>query len=159
MSVDIIKELKNGLMVLVLIQLGVVFFPHATLIYIPKRIYEYFKPDFETALVNEYIRPIIGLRLCQKCSILRYCPKRYRIRHFDNPIQLEASGSKGCWLCHSVHLAFLQSQADRETPPALDFPEQLPSQALLLWFAERTETGSGFLDHLRGKSMATSQQL
>jgi hypothetical protein len=105
-------------------------------------------------LINGYIRPIIGLRLCWRCRLLRYTPPGCRKRHFDNAAQLKVSGSKGCWLCHAVNEQLLQSQADFENPPKHHRPDDLRTHHLLLWFAERTETSSGFLDPFRGKSMS-----
>ncbi|CAI9634131.1 unnamed protein product [Alternaria burnsii] len=74
------------------------------------------------------------------------------MQHFDNAAQLKVSGSKGCWLCHAVNEQFRQSQAEFENPPKHHRPDDLRTHHLLLWFAERTETSSGFLDQLRGKS-------
>jgi hypothetical protein len=160
MSPGLFRDIRTGLTVVVAIQLGAILFPPACcsliLILFGKLIrvlHKYFKPDYETALVGEYIRPIIGLRLCWKCTMLRYWPKGYRKRHYDDPGQLKTSASKGCWLCHSVHEQFLQSKADFENPPRHHRPDDLRTHHLLLWFAERTETSSGFLDQLRGKSM------
>jgi hypothetical protein len=115
-------------------------------------LYIFFKPDYETALLKGYIRPIIGLRLCWRCTMLRYWPRDHRKRHFDDAARMKASGLQGCWLCKSVYEQLLQSQADFENPPRHHRPDELRTNRLLLWFAERTITSSGFLDHLRGTS-------
>jgi hypothetical protein len=160
-SNGLIKHIRTGLTILLAIQSGAILFPYACLlafIYVIrglyKRLYRYFSLDFETALKNGYTRPIIGLRLCWRCQLLRYTPQDRRMQHFDNAAQLKVSGSKGCWLCHAVNEQFRQSQADFENPPKHHRPDDLRTHHLLLWFAERTETSSGFLDHLRGKSMS-----
>jgi hypothetical protein len=154
-------HIRTGLTTLLAIQSGAILFPYACLlafIYVIhglyKRLYRYFSLDFETALKNGYTRPIIGLRLCWRCQLLRYTPQDRRMQHFDNAAQLKVSGSKGCWLCHAVNEQFRQSQADFENPPKHHRPDDLRTHHLLLWFAERTETSSGFLDQLRGKSMS-----
>jgi hypothetical protein len=154
-------HIGTGLTTLLAIQLGAILFPYACLlafIYVIhglyKRLYRYFSLDFETALKNGCTRPIIGLRLCWRCQLLRYTPQDRRMQHFDNAAQLKVSGSKGCWLCHAVNEQFRQSQADFENPPKHHRPDDLRTHHLLLWFAERTETSSGFLDQLRGKSMS-----
>lgn len=166
MEPNLLKDLRTALAVLLAVQLGVIFFPYACCYAIHvlgaeffQFLHNYFKPDYETALLEGYTRPIIGLVLCEKCTALRSWPKGSRMRHFDDLTELEASGTKGCWLCRSIRMGISQSEADRENPLALDRPEQvLPSHPLLSWFAERTETGDGFLDHLRGKSTARRLQ-
>ena len=144
------------------IQLGIIFLPcrlcYSIVRVIHCLIIEFFMPDYEEAFLYNYTRPIIGLVLCEKCTALRSWPKGSRMRHFDDLADLEEEGTKGCWLCRAICMEFSQSQADRENPPALDRPEQLPSHSLLLWFAERTETGDGFLDHLRGKNTASTSR-
>lgn len=167
-SNGLIKHVSTGLTILLAIQLGAILFPYVCLLafrYVARglyacihdlytRLYRYFSPDFETALKNGYTRPIIGLRLCWRCLRLRYTPQDCRMQHFDNAAQLKVSGSKGCWLCHAVNEQFRQSQAEFENPPKHHRPDDLRTHHLLLWFAERTETSSGFLDQLRGKSMS-----
>jgi hypothetical protein len=160
-------HIRTGLTTLLAIQLGAILFPYACLLAFPyvvhrlnayiHSLYKYFSPDFETALKNGYTRPIIGLRLCRRCQLLRYTPQDRRVQHIDNAAQLKVSGSEGCWLCHAVNEQFRQSQADFENPPKHHRPDDLRTHHLLLWFAERTETSSGFLDHLRGKSMSPAQ--
>lgn len=154
-----IKHAFNILRLICIFNFGAIIFPFALLIacytFIVYCIHKYFKPDYETALVGGYKRPIIGLRLCRKCRTLRYWPFSSRMSHYDNVEQLQASAQTGCWLCRSVHEELLQSIADRNNPPDLFWPDDLPLHRLLLWFAERTQTSSGFLDPLRGKCTPT----
>jgi hypothetical protein len=155
-SFNVFKDLRAALTVLLAVQLGAILFPHACcaglLVFSGKYLYKFFKPDYETALLKGYIRPIIGLRLCWRCTMLRYWPRNHRKRHFDDAARMKASGLQGCWLCKSVYEQLLQSQADFENPPRHHRPDELRTNHLLLWFAERTITSSGFLDHLRGTS-------
>jgi hypothetical protein len=148
----------KALKVIVVAQLAVILAPHALLAaflyHLTHIIYSYFKPDYETALIKRYKRPIIGLRLCRKCIALRYSASGRRVQHYDDIKSLNASASGPCWLCRTIRDQFLDSLKHRETPPEVDFPDQLPPQSLLMWFAERTETNSGYLNHLRGQSMA-----
>jgi hypothetical protein len=151
------NTLQTIFTILLTVQLGAILFSHgavsASCFFVFDCIYKFLTPDYETALIKGYLRPIIGLHLCRKCRILRYWPKKYKKQHYDDIIQLAESGSKGCWLCCSIHEQLLQSQVDRDDPPVFDWPDDLPRHRLLLWFAERTETSSGYLDQLRGKSM------
>lgn len=114
-------------------------------------IYAYFKPDYATALINGYQRPIIGLHLCLKCNILRRWPTSRRIRHHDDLKSLEASATGHCWLCRTIYEELMVTNQHRDDPPEVTWPEELDCPKLIMWFAERTETKSGFLDSMRGK--------
>lgn len=114
-------------------------------------IYTYFKPDYTTALINGYKRPIIGLHLCLKCSILRRWPASRRMRHHDDLKSLETSAAGCCWLCRAIYAELIASHQHRDDPPEVTWPEELERPKLILWFAERTETKSGFLDSMRGR--------
>jgi hypothetical protein len=122
------------------------------LVFFPIRnTYVYFKPDYTTALINGYKRPIIGLHLCSKCSILRRWPAGRRMRHHDDLKSLEASAAGHCWLCRVIYAELMTTTQHRDDPPEVTWPEELDRPKLILWFAERTETRSGFLDSMRGK--------
>ncbi len=118
-------------------------------------IISYFTPDYETALIGRYKRPVIGLRLCMRCKAIKYSRSSIRIQHYDDFHSLEASADRGCWLCQAIQKQLLESIEHRDKPPALESLEDLPIPRLLMWFAERTETRSGFLNNLRGKSMGS----
>jgi hypothetical protein len=117
--------------------------------------YRFFNPDYTTALVNGYKRPIIGLRLCTRCHVLRYTPSSRRLRHHDDVQSLEKCATGSCWLYQRVHVEWQASIGlrDGQTSSLLDWHGPRPDSNILLWFAERTETKCGFLDHLRGTSM------
>jgi hypothetical protein len=145
------------------VQLGATLFSYllfyCIFVYCPRRLYKYFKPDYEEAFLYGYTRPIIGLELCERCTNLRCWSRGHRMRHVDDLTQLQASASKGCWLCCRVHSAFSQSQVDRANRPGPDTDEYPRPQPFLQWFAGRTETGNGFLDPLRPEKSILLNQL
>jgi hypothetical protein len=114
-------------------------------------IYTYFKPDYATALINGFKRPIIGLHLCSKCNTLRRWPSSLRVRHYDDLKSLEASAAGDCWLCRVICAELRATIQHRDDPPDVTWREDIDHPKLILWFAERTETKSGFLDSMRGK--------
>jgi hypothetical protein len=122
------------------------------------RTVKFFKPDYETAIIEGYKRPVIGLILCRKCWVLRYWSASSQMPHHDDLESLKASASGACWLCKMVYRQLLSLWEDLENPPIMELP-YVPgrkSHRLVIWFAERTRTRSGFLDDLRGKSISVS---
>ncbi len=119
---------------------------------------DYFQPDFEHAIKSALKRPIRRLNLCTACNKLRYWPAESRMRHYDDFNHLKAAASAGldsssskCWLCQTIYDEFFEYMGDRTHSRAGQWDAHVEKpHSLLLWFAERTETGDGFLDHLRG---------
>jgi hypothetical protein len=135
-------------------QLAVILAPSTlfgALVFFIQSVYTYFKPDYTTALINGYKRPILGLHLCLKCSTLRRWPESRRMQHHDDLKSLEASAAGNCWLCRVIYAELMASLQHRDDPPEISWPDDLAHPKLILWFAERTETKSGFLDNMRGQ--------
>ncbi|KAH8647038.1 heterokaryon incompatibility protein-domain-containing protein [Tricladium varicosporioides] len=130
--------------------------PYAASVYLTmiilSTIIKYFTPDYETAMIKGYKRPVIGLSLCWRCKALKYRPRKSKIRHYDDYKTLEHSGSRGCWVCKTICDQFLLSKQHRESPPVLDNPGDLNVPRLLIWFARHTEIKEGYLDQLKEKS-------
>jgi hypothetical protein len=116
-------------------------------------IINYFTPDYETAIIEGYKRPVIGLSLCSRCKALKYRPRNFKIRHYDDYKTLEHSGSRGCWVCKTICDQLLLSKQHRDSPPVVEDPGDLNVPHLLIWFARHTEIKEGYLDHLKEKSM------
>jgi hypothetical protein len=113
----------------------------------------YFTPDYETAIIKGYKRPVIGLSLCSRCKALKYRFWNSKIRHYDYYENLEQSGSRGCWLCKTICDQLLLSKQHRDSPPVVENPGDLKVPHLLIWFARHTETKEGYLDHLKEEGM------
>ncbi|KAE9363177.1 HET-domain-containing protein [Stipitochalara longipes BDJ] len=114
-------------------------------------LYNYFVPDFEESLIKGYKRPVIGLKLCWRCKVLKY---RFwgKATHYPDYLRLRSSAAKGCWLCQSVERQWAIALHDHSQPPVLaELSElRLKTPHLLLWFVDNTVTASGYLDALRG---------
>jgi hypothetical protein len=61
----------------------------------------YLSPDFETAILEGYRRPVIDLKLCRYCRALKRNPRGI-VTHHGNMEALMASSLEGCWLCQVV---------------------------------------------------------
>jgi hypothetical protein len=116
-------------------------------------IISYFTPDYETAIIEGYKRPVIGLSLCSRCKALKYRPRNVKIRHYDDYKTLENSGARGCWVCKRICDQILLSKRHHESPPVLQVPGDLRGPRLLLWFARHTKIKEGYLDHLKENGM------
>jgi len=139
-----------------IVQFAAIILPHAPVAFFHglfwKLVYEYFNPNYTTALINGYKKPIIGLDLCSHCTKLRRWLKGCRMWHHGDLEHLKASAWSGCRLCQTVNTEFLQSIIYHDKPPPLAMFEDPSSHQVSMWFAEHTNTRSGFLDHLRSKS-------
>lgn len=135
------------------LQSALFYIPYLFAGFVTYRFYKFFDPHYETAIVERYKRPIIGLRLCTRCTNLRRWPAKRRMRHHQDIRSLEQSALDQCWLCQAVWKELLESIKDRDDPPVLDWPNDIAQHRLLMWFADRVETGTGFLNMFRGKSM------
>jgi hypothetical protein len=140
------------------LQLCAICLPHAFCTFLLYKVFSYFRPEYETAIIKGYKRPVIGLVLCRKCWVLRYWPASSPVPHHNDLASLEASASGTCWLCKTVYKQLLSVLRDLEDPPVLNLPDvtRRESHRLVFWFAERTRTRSGFLDDFRGKSITPS---
>jgi hypothetical protein len=115
-------------------------------------IIRYLSPDFETSLVKGYKRPVIGLKLCWRCKVLKY--KLWgRATHYHNYTSLRASASNGCWCCQVITEQLATAMEDNAHRPALHHPSDLKTPRLLMWFADNTRTKSGYLDSFQGLGM------
>jgi hypothetical protein len=72
-------------------------------------------------------------------------PKK-RIQHHDDYTALTDSAAAGCWCCGAVAAQFDVALQDAETPPTIHVSSDLKVPRLLMWFAERTWTKTGYLD-------------
>jgi hypothetical protein len=125
-----------------------------------QEIYEYFHPDFATAVTQHYRRPVLHLKLCKRCRKLKNSSGRHLIRHHPDLKSLSLSAASGCWVCQRVWKEYGELIEEHENPRVPDFgsiPEdfkftQLNSLRFLLWFRKEVSIETGYLDNVDGKS-------
>lgn len=106
--------------------------------------------DFRKAAASRWARPLIDLPLCAKCRLVRSASWTKPIQHYDKFSSLEASASRGCWLCGEIERMVVSLDGHRF--PRLGNPVDIQVPGLLMWFSRHSKTTSGYLDQFRGSN-------
>lgn len=113
----------------------------------------YYSPDPEKSLVEGYKRPVIGLKLCWRCKLMKYKCWSGKSRHHPDYESLAASSLRGCFCCLIAVQQLATAMEDNANPPVVNDPSDvslLKAPLLLMRLANNTTSRTGYLDGLRG---------